>query len=226
MSEDYIIRMIRQFTGVLARIIGLKNEGQYQEALKEIDQSLELFFGMDAELIKSLDDESLYAILMKNEALDVKKPGYIAYLFKEAGDTYKLQNQNFESINSYLHALHFSLKMSNLTETALPPEISQMIDELLQNLGTYPLEENTLWDLFCLYENEKEFAKADQMLRRLTARIDTRANAVDEMKSFYKRLLEKSDKELAAGGMSQAGIQKKLKEIDMINWEFPKTTFE
>jgi tetratricopeptide (TPR) repeat protein len=206
--------MIRQFTGVLARIIGLKSAGQYQEALKETDQTLELFFGIDAELIKSLDDESLYAILMKNEALDVEKPGYIAYLFKEAGDIYKLQNQKFESINCYVHALHFSLKMSNLSETSLPSDISQMIDELIQKLDTFNLEENTLWDLFCHYENEKEFAKADQMLSRLAARIDSKANAVDEMKSFYKRLLELSDKELATGGMSQAGIQQKLKELE------------
>jgi tetratricopeptide (TPR) repeat protein len=206
--------MIRQFTGVLARIIGLKSAGQYQEALKETDQTLELFFGMDAELIKSLDDESLFAILMKNDALDVEKPGYIAYLFKEAGDIYKLQNQKFESINCYVHALHFSLKMSNLSETSLPSDISQMIDELIQKLDTFNLEENTLWDLFCHYENEKEFAKADQMLSRLAARIDSKANAVDEMKSFYKRLLELSDKELATGGMSQAGIQQKLKELE------------
>lgn len=214
MAEDYIVRMIRQFTGVLARIIGLKSAGQYQEALKETDQTLELFFGIDAELIKSLDDESLYAILMKNEALDVEKPGYIAYLFKEAGDIYKLQNQKFESINCYVHALHFSLKMSNLSETSLPSDISQMIDELIQKLDTNNLEVNTLWDLFCHYENEKEFAKADQMLSRLAARIDSKANAVDEMKSFYKRLLELSDKELATGGMSQAGIQQKLKELE------------
>lgn len=206
--------MIRQFTGVLARIIGLKSAGQYQEALKETDQTLELFFGIDAELIKSLDDESLFAILMKNDALDVEKPGYIAYLLKEAGDIYKLQNQKFESINCYVHALHFSLKMSNLSETSLPSDISQMIDELIQKLDTFNLEENTLWDLFCHYENEKEFAKADQMLSRLAARIDSKANAVDEMKSFYKRLLELSDKELATGGMSQAGIQQKLKELE------------
>jgi len=206
--------MIRQFTGVLARIIGLKSEGQYQEALKEIDQTLELFFGMNAELIKSLDDESLFAILMKNEAVDVEKPGYIAHLFKEAGDIYKLQKQNFESNNCYIHALHFSLRMSIQSETSLPAEISQMIDELIQKLDTHNLEENTLWDLFCHYENEREFIKADQMLSRLTSRIDTRANAMAEMKSFYKRLLEKSDKELAAGGMSHSGIQKKLKELE------------
>lgn len=199
---------------MLARIIGLKSEGKYQEALKEIDQTFELFFGMDAELIKSLDDESLYAILMKNEALDVEKPGYIAFLFKEAGDIYKLQNQKFESNNSYIHSLHFSLMMSNLSETSLPSEISKMIDELIQKLDTNNLAENTLWDLFCHYENEKEFAKADQMVGRLTARIDSRANGMEEMKSFYKRLLEKSDKELATGGMSQAGIQKKLQELE------------
>jgi tetratricopeptide (TPR) repeat protein len=213
-SEDYLIRMIRQATAVFARVIGLKSVGQYQEALQVIDQTLEQLFGMDAEIIKLLDDESVYKIFMKNEVLDLEKLGFIADLFKEEGDIQKLQNQNNESINCYIRSLNYYLMISINSETSRPIELSQKIGEVLQKLDAYYFEEKTLLNLFCYYENAREFAKADNMLSRLAARNDSKANVVDEMKSFYKRLIEKSPKELAAGGMSRTQIRNKLKELE------------
>jgi tetratricopeptide (TPR) repeat protein len=213
-SEDYLIRMIRQATAVFARVIGLKSAGKYQEALQVVDQILEQLLGMDAETIRLLDDESLYRMFMKNEVLDLEKLGFIADLFMEEGDIQKLQNQNNESINSYIRSLNYYLMISFNSETSQPIELSQKIDELLQKIDTYYFEEKTLLNLFCYYENAKEFAKADNMLNKLATRNDARANAVDEMKSFYKRLIEKSPKELAAGGMSRTQIRSKLKELE------------
>jgi tetratricopeptide (TPR) repeat protein len=206
--------MIRQATVVFAKVIGLKSAGQYQEALQVIDQTLEQLLGMDAEMIQFLDDESLFIILMKNEVLDLEKLGFIADLFKEEGDILKLQNQNNESINCYVRSLNYYLMISSNSETSRPNELSQKIDELLEKLDTYYFEEKTLLDLFCYYENAKEFAKADNMLSKLATRNDSKANVVNEMKSFYKRLIEKSPKELAAGGMSWTQIRNKLKELE------------
>ena len=93
LSDDYLIRMIRQGVAVLARIVGLKKAGDYQEALQEVDQSLEQILGLDVELIRSLDDESLYRILTKNEQLDLERLGFLADLFKEEGDILNLQDQ-------------------------------------------------------------------------------------------------------------------------------------
>ena len=213
-SEDYLIRMIGQATAVFARIIGLKSAGQYQEALQVIDQTLEQLLGMDAETIKLLDDESLFIILMKNEALDLEKLGFIADLFKEEGDIQKLQDQNNESINCYIRSLNYYLMISSNSETSRPNELSRKIDELIQKLDTYTFEEKTLLNLFCYYENLGEFAKADHILSKLAARNDAKVNVVDEMKSFYQRLIEKSPKELAAGGMSRTQIRNKLKELE------------
>jgi tetratricopeptide (TPR) repeat protein len=190
-SEDYLIRMIRQATVVFAKVIGLKSAGQYQEALQVIDQTLEQLLEMDLE-----------------------KLGFIADLFKEEGDILKLQNQNNESINCYVRSLNYYLMISSNSETSRPIELSQKIDELLEKLDTYYFEEKTLLDLFCYYENAKEFAKADNMLSKLATRNDSKANVVNEMKSFYKRLIEKSPKELAAGGMSWTQIRNKLKELE------------
>lgn len=117
-SEDYIIRMVRQATAVLASIIGLKSAGQYQEALQDIDQALEQLLGMDPKLIRLLDDESLYKILTKNNVLDLEKLGFLADLFKEEGDIKKLQNQNDECINCYIRSLNYYLMISINSETS------------------------------------------------------------------------------------------------------------
>jgi tetratricopeptide (TPR) repeat protein len=213
-SEDYLLRIIRQATAVFARVIGLKSAGQYPDALQGIDQALEIILGMDAEIIRLLDDESLYKILTNNEGLDLDKLEFIADLFKEEGDIQKLQDHNNESINGYKRALDHYLVISNTLETSIPTELSQKIDELLQKIDAENFDEKTLLNLFCYHENAGEFAKAELMLNRLAARNDPMTNAVDEMKSFYQRLMEKDSNELAAGGMSRTKIQNKLKELE------------
>lgn len=212
-SEDYIIRVIRQATGVLARVIGLKTAGQYQEALRDIDQALELILGMDAGIIRLLDDENLYKILTKDEALDLDKLGLLADLFKEEGDIQKLRDKNKESIGCYNRALNFYLTISITSETFLPLVISQKIEELLQKMEPHDFNGMTLLNLFCHFENLGEYSTAEEMLRRLAARNDSGVNVVDETRSFYKRLIEKSPHELSAGGTSQAQILTKLKEL-------------
>lgn len=212
-SDDYILRIVRQATAVFAKIIGLKSAQQYQEALQVIDQTLEQLLGLDVEIIRLLDDESLYTLLMKDDVLDLEKLGFIADLFKEEGDIHKLQGQIEESTNCYIRSLNYYLIIGINSETSRPNELSQKIDELLQKLDTYAFEEQTLLNLFSYYENSMEFAKADETLSRLAAPNDLKVYVVDEMKSFYKRLLEKTPKELADGGMSRIQIQNKLKEL-------------
>ena len=213
-SDDYLLRIIRQATAVFARIIGLKRAEQYQEALQVIDQTLEQLLGIDAEMIRLLDDESLYSLLTKDEGLDLEKLEFVADLFKEEGDIRKLQNQIDESINCYIRSLNYYLIIGINSESSPPIKLSQKIDELIQELDADAFKEQTLLNLYSYYENVKEYAKAGNMLSRIVTPNDSKAFVVDEMKSFYKRLLEKSAKELADGEMSRVEIQNKLKELE------------
>jgi len=212
-SEDYLMRIIRQATAVLARVIGLKNTGEYQEAVKDIDKTLGLLFGMDAELIRLLDDESLYLLLINNDELDYEKLEIIADLFKEEGDIQKLQNHDNESNNCYIRSLNYYLMISIYPEISYPTDLSLKIDELIQKVNLDYFEEKTFLNLFCYYENAGEFARADNMLSKMATKNDTKINVVDEMKSFYIRLLDKSPTELTKSGMSRAQIRNKLQKL-------------
>jgi hypothetical protein len=213
-SEDYIIRMIRQAVAVLARIIGLKNAGHYQEARQQIDQALEGLLGRNADLIRLLDDQSLYSLLMKDDALNVEKLELIADLFKEEGDILRLQGQNNASRLSYIRSLNYYLTVGNQFETSSPAELSQKIESLYQSIGTENLEGNTLWDLYGYFEKERDFTQAEGMLMGLAAHADSRVDAVTEMKCFYQRLLALSPADLTTGGLNREQIQQKLNDLE------------
>jgi hypothetical protein len=213
-SEDYVLRIIRQATSVFARIIGLKNTGQYQKALQVIDKTLEQLLGMDAEVIYLLDDESLFVLLTKNDVLDLEELEFIADLFKEKGDIQKQENLTNESVNCYLRSLNYYLIIGINTAPHSANKLSQKIGEILNQLEPSDFEEQTLLNLYGYYENEKEYAKAEIMLEKLAAQNQSNASIVAEKKSFYERLLEKSSAELAQGGVNREQIQNKLSKLE------------
>jgi hypothetical protein len=86
-TEDYIMRMISQMVMVLASIIGLRKAGQYQEAQQLINQSLEQLLGLDAVLIKQMDESSLLKVLTSQGDLDTDRLYIIAELYEQEGHT-------------------------------------------------------------------------------------------------------------------------------------------
>jgi hypothetical protein len=213
LSDDYIIRMIRQATAVLKRIIGLKQAGDYQEALEEINHSLEPLLGMDIEIIKMMDDESIYGILTKNEQIDLEKLGFIADLYKEEGDILLVQNQKQQSENYYLSSLNYFLKININSELSHQKEYSQKIEEIIKKLGNYNYPNKTLYDLFCYFENSEQYSKAENTITMLVAHPENNLDIRNEQILFYKRLLILEPKVLIANGMSRKQIQKCLKEL-------------
>jgi hypothetical protein len=213
LSEDYLVRQIMQFVSVIAKVVGLKMSGQYQVALEVIDQSLGELLGINADMAKLLDDESLYKVLTINEVLDLERLIIIAELFKEKGDILDLQKHKLESDNCYLRSLNYYLIISSNKQPSKPYELSQKINELILRLVNYDLPEKTILDLFCYYENEGEYAKAENILAILINRPKGNADLRDEMISFYQRLLLKNQKELSAGGMNKKQIRLKLKDM-------------
>jgi hypothetical protein len=213
LSDDFIIRMIRQATAVLKRIIGLKQAGDYQDALEEIDQTLEQLLGMDREIIKMMDDESIYKILTKEEQIDLERLGFIADLYKEEGDILFLQDQKQQGENYYLSSLNYYLKISMNSESLHQKELSQKVEEMIQKLGNIGLPNGTLYDLFCYFENNGKYENAENTITVLANNPENKANTRSELISFYKRLLEVEPKVLLSNGMSRKQIENKLKEL-------------
>jgi len=134
--EDYILRQIAQLVAVLTKIAGLKKAGKYQEAYKTIDQTVEEMFGLDANIVKQLDDNILFGLLTTENGIDLAKIYALADLLKAEGDVLAAQRRKKESRQSYQRALDLFLELSARSTVELEAEVLPKINELQKRLAT------------------------------------------------------------------------------------------
>jgi hypothetical protein len=87
------------------------------------------------------------------------------------------------------------------------------INDIIKIIGSNELPSETLFNLFCYYENSKEYENADNMLITLAIRPEANTYVKEETISFYKRLLVLEPNELIAGGLELEKVKRKLKNI-------------
>jgi len=62
-QEDYLLRMLRQMSAVLARMLGLKNGGQVHEAMQALDDAEGELLGPLAEVVPRVDSATAAHIM-------------------------------------------------------------------------------------------------------------------------------------------------------------------
>jgi tetratricopeptide (TPR) repeat protein len=213
LTDDYLIRQINLALTALANIIGLKTAGLYQNALFEIDQFLEQLLGLRSYMIKDLSDEAILTLASIPDGLDTDRLFIIAELIKAEGDIYAAQNYTADSQLDYLRSLNFFIEVV-LNGGALNfPQPHDKIENLVKALDFTKLPQETLYDLFQYYEHMGDYNKAEEAVVQLTKLSRPDESILQEHKEFYVRLLAKSDKELAKGGLSRSHVEGKLEEL-------------
>ena len=86
--KDYILRMVEEFAKFLAAIVGLKNEGKYNEALKKIDTVYTGLIDIDPIILKSLSPEEMITFLKNEDKYSNQYLKIIAELLFEEGQIY------------------------------------------------------------------------------------------------------------------------------------------
>jgi hypothetical protein len=213
LTEDYIMRMINQALYALKKVLGLKTTGHYQEALFEIEKILEMLIGLRYDLIKLIDDQSLLDALTQHNSLDSDRIYVTAELFREEAELREALGQPEEAYLGYIRALHLYLEAAlnkNLQQFSSPHE---QIEALQQKLGQKDLPADTLYPLFCYFEEEGRFSKGENALSLLAKDENLKEETRKEQIAYYERLLHKSDADLAQGGLERKYIEEKLSAL-------------
>ena len=109
-EKDYIMRLIQVFSRMLAKIMGLKENGQFDEALQEVDHAYRTGLKLEPDSVrgftpdqwedfrqaKSIQEWEMVARLLKLEGeirLDSGKPEGACYLLYTALDLLKAANE-------------------------------------------------------------------------------------------------------------------------------------
>jgi len=63
LREDYLVRQMRDFARVMARILGLRDQGEYAEALMECENALRSVSGLDPRIVRGFRAADVMALM-------------------------------------------------------------------------------------------------------------------------------------------------------------------
>jgi tetratricopeptide (TPR) repeat protein len=218
MEKDYILRLIQQFSRVLLQILHLREIKDYEGALTYIDDVFKQTLGFGSDLINSVPDKTLLAMLTSFDILDSEKCLLVAHLLKAEGDIYVDQGDFDTSYYRYLKSLHLFLAVLLLSNSDITdPDIFLEIEELLNKLEDYEFPAKIKSQLFRYYERIGRYSKAEDMLFEVIEADDEESEAqagiVEQGIAFYERLLKKKDMELTAGNFSREEARQGLAQL-------------
>src|SRR3981189_1878010 len=109
--RDYILRMIEECVGALARIASLKKGQRWDEASEALDAEFQRLIGAGPQAVARLSETELMARLMPGGPTHAlrEKTLILTTLLKEAGDVTTAEDRAEEGRECYLKALHLLL---------------------------------------------------------------------------------------------------------------------
>jgi hypothetical protein len=169
LSEDYFMRMINQALAVFMTALGFKRAGQFSEALQAFDQAIEGLLGLNARLVKQLDDSALLKMLTFQEDLDGDRLLVLAEIYREEAEVYSWQGQPEHSQSMAQSSLRFYLEAALASEANPNRELIHKIEALRLKFAapTLPVETRlALMDyLERLLESGDDFLAVDGLSR-------------------------------------------------------------
>jgi tetratricopeptide (TPR) repeat protein len=209
LSEDTLLRMlVAAIAETIARLAMLRTAGNYQQALEIIDQNLEELLGLKADLARQLDDKHIVDMLTTNGILDFGRLYYVAELFRQEADIRANRGDSKQAQTSQIRALNLFLEVGFAVENEFP-ETDERIDELFAALGEN-IPEDTLFTLFDYYEQVGAFDRAETAINLMLKITENNPEIAAQKRGFYERLLDESDEEIEAGGLSRDEIEQEL----------------
>ncbi len=211
--QDYLMRMIQQLSGVLARIAGLRAEGRHDEALAEIGDAYGRFAGLNPSLIHALGEEDLVALLRARGGLDPQRTYALAELLREEAEIFASEGRPDEALPRDRKALRLYLEvLPDLEDTPSPPNLAGL-DALVARLEVTDIPAGARELLLRHYETSGRYSQAEDLLFDLLDVEPGAPETADLARAFYRRLLALPDAALEAGNLPREEVNEGLARL-------------
>jgi hypothetical protein len=211
LRKGYLNRQIEALAMTLARLMGLKENGepgQYAAALRSASRELS---GLDLEMVASLTDESLLSLLTSDGELDMARCVILAALLTRQGEIHEAEGRSGPALARYRKSLTLLTEALSQEEALRTHEFTTQAEDLITRLSDQPLPPALLHRLLRYHEGVGSFARAEDGL--YTLREMAYPGIKDESTAFYQRLLSLTDDELDRGGLPRDEVEEALAEL-------------
>jgi tetratricopeptide (TPR) repeat protein len=213
MYQDYILRMVQQFSGFLVRVMRLRKEGKTDEALALLADGYGALVGLPESLVHALSEDDLIALLRSQGRLDPERCLGLAELLREEAHVYDDAERYDESFPRNLKALRLYLELLEEDDELITDRIPGL-GEVIQELSGLDLPVATSDRLLAYLEHSGHYDEAENVLLHRLESAPADATFFQSARSFYHRLLEKSDAELIVGGLTRDEVIEALQRIN------------
>ncbi|MBC8081231.1 MAG: hypothetical protein H7X86_12870 [Gorillibacterium sp.] len=214
-QRDYILRMIEQMTEIVATISGLKRQHKQALAFDMIDDLLGRYFRMNSQLLNTLSEKDILAMLKLGNFIDPERIVSLARLLKEEADLYESLHRPEEIYKRHIKAFQLALAAAEQDED--PIDLSRdLIEELSDALKHYRLPREITERLFLYYEKVGQYSKAeDQLFDVLESapNVTEAERIIGEGIQFYDRLLVKDNDVLERGKLPRSELAEGLADL-------------
>lgn len=221
-QRDYILRLFEQMGQVITVVIGLKKDGQPDQALQMVSESPQGLVGFSLEDIEKLSAEDLVQMVRLARSghsspgeMVAGQLGAVARLLDEVAEVYDLQGDTERADRSRLKALHIYLTVL-VEERAGIDSLADRVAPLLDRLSDYVLPFRVTGLLWRFHEQQGDFARAEDVLFEHIDTTGADGEVVRDGIAFYQRLLAKRDEDLAAGGLPREEVEAGLSELQSL----------
>lgn len=213
LRKDYLLRQIEMLSAMIARLLQLRQVGDEQGAVEEIEQSYHDLFGLDPRLISLLPAELLINKVKSGDYLDVAKGITLAILLREDAANYLALGNAQEHYQRLVRSLQVYLTTIQDQELTPEHELLYTVDDVLDQMRDYELPAEVKFSLFQYYEDTGQFASAEDTLHDLLENPHVRQTVITEGISFYEWLLTLGDDELEAGNLPRTEVEESLMQL-------------
>lgn len=219
--NDYVMRMIEQFTNALGALLRLKKQMKPQEAMNFLGETYKRLFGLHPNVAKALSERDLVELLRREGEATREKLLILGKLLQEEADLSDMLDRSSEAHRLRLKSLHVLLTAASEPQTEQWLDIPGEVGRLLEQLEGYTLPMTTKQLLWTYYGSFSEFAKAEDVLFELLEQFEDQGEGaseaygalLEEAVAHYEQLLTLDSETLEAGRLPVDEVQESLEEI-------------
>lgn len=200
-EKDYFMKMIKEFTTAIGRIMGLKADNKIEASQEVLIETLKYFTDLSIEVIEALPYEILIHKVSGSRQINTEKYLMLGELLTQQADIYEAKGEKPRARNLYLKSLNILMNILFNDDNSVSEQNQNKVKELIEKIGWFNVPNESKLLLVRYYELTKNYAKAEDMLYNLIETNEANKDILAKGIAFYERLTNKDQAELEQGNL-------------------------
>jgi tetratricopeptide (TPR) repeat protein len=207
---------LKQLSEVLTKVLEANNKKAYSESEEIIDTAFKQLLGLNSELANRLPLEDVINFISAYESAEVFKLIILAELIKVQGETHNLKRNTALWLSLWQKSLRVYKKALDMDKETTLEVSGSNLKAIIEAVSEYDMPKECCIDIIFYYESCDSFDRAEDTLFELLEANENNEEILEIGRSFYNRLMEKSEEELEEGNFSLEEVQKGLKQLERL----------